>query len=48
MYAAVAQAERRLHQEVNVTLRSSAAWKRADDGFARQVKGGPLVALDLA
>lgn len=48
VYAAIARAERRLHQEVNVTLRSSTAWKRADDGFARQVKGGPLVALDLA
>lgn len=47
VYEAVARAERRLHQEVNVTLRSSAAWKRADDGFARQVKGGPLVALGL-
>jgi predicted nucleotidyltransferase len=36
-----------LGREVNDTIVSAARWRRADEGFIRHVKDGPLVPLDV-
>jgi predicted nucleotidyltransferase len=36
-----------LHREVNPTIVSPERWDGGEDGFIRDVKGSPLVALDL-
>lgn len=45
VYEAALRAERRLGREVNVTIRSNAAWASARDGFVQQVRSSPLVRL---
>lgn len=39
------RAERRLGRPVNVAIRTSASWDGEEDGFVRQVKASPLVAV---
>jgi DNA-binding transcriptional ArsR family regulator len=46
VYAAARRAEQRLGRPVNTTVRSSDAWELATDGFARQVKSSPMLAID--
>lgn len=43
VYEAALRSERRLGRQVNVTIRSKAAWERAQDGFVKQVRSAPLV-----
>ena len=38
----------RLGRDVNATIITAARWRDASDGFIRQVKGAPLLELDLA
>lgn len=45
VYDAARRAEHRLGREVNTTIRTRRAWKRADDAFAATVKDSPMVAL---
>jgi hypothetical protein len=45
IYEAARRAERRLGREVNTTIRTARAWKRADDAFATTVKDSPMVAI---
>jgi hypothetical protein len=45
VHDAARRAEHRLGREVNTTIRSRRAWKRADDAFASTVKSSPMVAL---
>ncbi|MBI4729153.1 MAG: ArsR family transcriptional regulator [Acidobacteria bacterium] len=42
---AALRAERRLGREVNVTIRSKEAWEAAREGFVRQVRSAPIVAV---
>lgn len=46
VYAAARRAEHRLARQVNVTIRSSESWRRATDGFARQVKSSPMLSVE--
>lgn len=43
LYDAVLRAEERLQRRIDVTVRSTEAWKRADDGFLRQVRSSSLI-----
>ncbi|MGH9229278.1 MAG: ArsR family transcriptional regulator [Acidimicrobiales bacterium] len=45
VYDAARRAEHRLGREVNTSIRTTRAWKRADDAFAATVKASPMVAL---
>lgn len=45
VYDAARRAEHRLGREVNPTIRTTRAWKRADDAFAATVKDSPMLAL---
>lgn len=45
LYEAALRAERRLGRQVNVTVRSRAAWQSAEDGFVKQVRRSPLVSV---
>jgi hypothetical protein len=45
VYDAARRAEHRLGREVNPTIRTASAWKRADDAFATTVKDSPMLAL---
>jgi hypothetical protein len=45
LYEAALRAERRLGRQVNVTVRSKAAWQSAEDGFAKQLRRSPLVSV---
>jgi DNA-binding IscR family transcriptional regulator len=45
VYDAARKAEHRLGREVNPTIRTTKAWKRADDAFATTVKDSPMLAL---
>ena len=45
VYDAARRAEHRLGREVNTTVRTRRAWKRADDAFAATVKDSPMVEL---
>lgn len=46
VYAAARRAEHRLGRPVNTTIRSSNGWRRANDGFATQVKSSPILTID--
>jgi DNA-binding transcriptional ArsR family regulator len=45
VYDAARRAEQRLGREINPTIRTTRAWKRADDAFAATVKDSPMLAL---
>lgn len=45
LYDAARRAEQHLGREVNVTIRPTRAWPKANDGFARTVKSRPLLEL---
>jgi hypothetical protein len=45
IYEATRRVESRLGREVNTTIRTARAWKRADDAFATTVKDSPMVAI---
>jgi hypothetical protein len=45
VYDAARRAEHRLGREINATIRTTRAWKRADDAFATTVKESPMLAL---
>lgn len=45
VYDAARRAEHRLGREVNTTIRTTRAWKRADDAFAATVKDSTMLAL---
>jgi len=43
---AARRCEQRLGREVNLTIRQQNDWRRARDGFARQVKSSPMTAVE--
>jgi DNA-binding transcriptional ArsR family regulator len=45
VYEAARGAEQRLGREVNVTIRSVQQWESASDGFTRQLRSSPLLAI---
>jgi DNA-binding IscR family transcriptional regulator len=45
VYDAARRAEQRLGREINPTIRTTRAWKRADDAFAATVKDSTMLAL---
>lgn len=45
LFDAAGEAQIRLGREVNVTLRRTAEWATATDGFAEHVKSSPLVGI---
>lgn len=45
VYDAARRAEHRLGREVNTTIRTARAWRRADDAFAETVKSSPMLAV---
>jgi predicted nucleotidyltransferase len=47
MYRAAMALTDVLHREVNPTIVSTERWDKGEDGFIRDVKSSPLVALDL-
>lgn len=43
VYDAARRAQQRLGREVNTTIRTSEQWRKAKDGFARQVRSSPML-----
>lgn len=47
IYAAALEAQEQIGLEINITTRSKEAWEADQGGFARSVRSGPLVPIQL-
>jgi predicted nucleotidyltransferase len=48
LYEATLRAEERLQRRIDVTVRTTNAWRNAGDGFLRQVRSSPLIPVLVA